>query len=180
MTSTISAEAISPLRRRMIEDMSVRKFGEKTRNDYIRHVEAFAATIPPCDICFVAKVAFNPRPHVDPNRGCHRFAGIANAIWIVRHPQIPIERAAARTISGGFLPWRLSDDGPGASRAISMGPSSETLHNSSLIRISESCARILPHRLESGRPKNLNASRLRPTSRMCMVRWEPAAEKPPA
>jgi hypothetical protein len=26
----------------MIEDMSVRKFGEKTRQDYIRHVEAFA------------------------------------------------------------------------------------------------------------------------------------------
>jgi integrase/recombinase XerD len=42
MTSTISAEAISPLRRRTIEDMSVRKFGEKTQHDYIRHVEAFA------------------------------------------------------------------------------------------------------------------------------------------
>jgi integrase/recombinase XerD len=42
MTSTISAEAISPLRRRMIEDMSVRKFGEKTQHDYIRHIEAFA------------------------------------------------------------------------------------------------------------------------------------------
>lgn len=42
MTATISAEAISPLRRRMIEDMSVRKFGEKTQHDYIRHVEAFA------------------------------------------------------------------------------------------------------------------------------------------
>jgi hypothetical protein len=42
MTSTISAEAISPLRRRMIDDMSVRKFGEKTQQDYIRHVEAFA------------------------------------------------------------------------------------------------------------------------------------------
>ena len=26
----------------MIEDMSVRKFGEKTQHDYIRHVEAFA------------------------------------------------------------------------------------------------------------------------------------------
>jgi hypothetical protein len=42
MTSTKSAEAISPLRRRMIEDMSVRKFGDKTRHDYIRHVESFA------------------------------------------------------------------------------------------------------------------------------------------
>jgi len=42
MTSTSSVEAISPLRRRMIEDMSVRKFGEKTQHDYIRHVETFA------------------------------------------------------------------------------------------------------------------------------------------
>jgi integrase/recombinase XerD len=35
--------AISPLRRRMIEDMTVRNFVEKTRNDYIRHVKSFAA-----------------------------------------------------------------------------------------------------------------------------------------
>jgi integrase/recombinase XerD len=34
---------ISPLRRRMIEDMTVRNFVEKTRNDYIRHVKIFAA-----------------------------------------------------------------------------------------------------------------------------------------
>jgi len=42
MTSTKSAEAISPLRRRMIEDMCVRKFSAKTRHDYIRNVETFA------------------------------------------------------------------------------------------------------------------------------------------
>ena len=42
MTSTSSVEAVSPLRRRMIEDMSVRKFTEKTQHDYIRHVEQFA------------------------------------------------------------------------------------------------------------------------------------------
>src|ERR1700692_2397755 len=42
MTSTQSAEAVSPLRRRMIEDMSVRKFGEKTQHDYIRNIENFA------------------------------------------------------------------------------------------------------------------------------------------
>src|SRR5215469_6055114 len=42
MTSTKSTEAISPLRRRMIEDMSVRRFGDKTRHDYIRHIETFA------------------------------------------------------------------------------------------------------------------------------------------
>jgi integrase/recombinase XerD len=33
---------ISDLRRRMLEDMAVRQLGEKTRHDYIRHVEAFA------------------------------------------------------------------------------------------------------------------------------------------
>lgn len=32
---------VSPLRRRMIEDMSVRNFNEKTRNDYIRQVWTF-------------------------------------------------------------------------------------------------------------------------------------------
>jgi len=36
---------ISPLRRRMIEDMMVRNFVEKTRHDYIRHVRTFTAFI---------------------------------------------------------------------------------------------------------------------------------------
>ena len=36
---------ISPLRRRMIEDMTVRGFNEKTRNDYIRNIRRFAAFI---------------------------------------------------------------------------------------------------------------------------------------
>jgi len=36
-----AAQAISPLRRRMIEDMTVRGFGEKTQSDYIRHVKNF-------------------------------------------------------------------------------------------------------------------------------------------
>src|SRR5258706_15541287 len=39
----MSEKPISPLRRRMIEDMSVRNFVEKTRNAYIRHVRTFTA-----------------------------------------------------------------------------------------------------------------------------------------
>src|SRR3974390_1556756 len=39
----MSEKPISPLRQRMIEDMTVRNFGEKTRNDYIRHVKTFTA-----------------------------------------------------------------------------------------------------------------------------------------
>ena len=36
-----TSQPISPLRRRMIEDMTVRGFGEKTQSDYIRHVKNF-------------------------------------------------------------------------------------------------------------------------------------------
>ena len=36
-----SQKPISDLRRRMLEDMAVRRLGEKTRHDYIKHVETF-------------------------------------------------------------------------------------------------------------------------------------------
>src|SRR5215472_1482998 len=45
MISHSSHPPASTLRERMIEDMSVRGFGEKTRNDYIRNVRAFASFI---------------------------------------------------------------------------------------------------------------------------------------
>src|ERR1700737_980234 len=45
MTSQSSNRPVSPLRARMIEDMSVRGFSEKTHSNYIREVRAFAAFI---------------------------------------------------------------------------------------------------------------------------------------
>ena|SRR3712207_2659249 len=39
----MSHEAVSPLRRRMIEDMTIRQFGERTKRDYIRQVREFTA-----------------------------------------------------------------------------------------------------------------------------------------
>jgi hypothetical protein len=45
MISDTSPRPISPLRARMIEDMTVRGFKEDTRRDYVRHVRAFAAFI---------------------------------------------------------------------------------------------------------------------------------------
>jgi Phage integrase, N-terminal SAM-like domain len=39
----MSEKPISPLRRRMLEDMSVRRLGEKTKCNYIYHVENFTA-----------------------------------------------------------------------------------------------------------------------------------------
>jgi len=38
----MSTTPISPLHRRMIEDMTVRGFGEKSQSDYIRHVKNFS------------------------------------------------------------------------------------------------------------------------------------------
>src|SRR6202035_5863045 len=45
MTPDTSPRPVSPLRARMIEDMTVRGFNEHTRRDYVRHVRAFAAFI---------------------------------------------------------------------------------------------------------------------------------------
>ena len=39
----MSDKPISDLRRRMIADMTVRRFGDKTQHDYIRHIEGFAS-----------------------------------------------------------------------------------------------------------------------------------------
>ncbi len=39
----MSSEAVSPLRQRMIEDMTIRQFGEHTKRDYIRQVREFTA-----------------------------------------------------------------------------------------------------------------------------------------
>jgi integrase/recombinase XerD len=35
-------KAISPLRQRLIEDVTIRQLGPKTQHDYIRHVKSFA------------------------------------------------------------------------------------------------------------------------------------------
>jgi hypothetical protein len=38
-------EAMSPLRRRMIEDMTIRKFAPKTQHDYVQRIKNFAAFV---------------------------------------------------------------------------------------------------------------------------------------
>ncbi|HET9538901.1 MAG TPA: tyrosine-type recombinase/integrase [Mesorhizobium sp.] len=39
----MSEKPISPLRRRMLEDLAVRRLGEKTKSNYIHHIENFTA-----------------------------------------------------------------------------------------------------------------------------------------
>ena len=38
----MTEKAISPLRRRLIEDMAIRRLGPKSQHHYIRHVKSFA------------------------------------------------------------------------------------------------------------------------------------------
>jgi integrase/recombinase XerD len=45
MPSNLFDRRVSPLRARMIEDMTVRGFNEQTRQNYVRHVRSFAAFI---------------------------------------------------------------------------------------------------------------------------------------
>ena len=39
----MSAKPISPLRQRLIDDMTARRYSEKVRKAYVRHVRTFAA-----------------------------------------------------------------------------------------------------------------------------------------
>jgi integrase/recombinase XerD len=43
--TTTTATAVSPLRQRMLDEMALRAFSEKTRNDYIRHVKTLTQFI---------------------------------------------------------------------------------------------------------------------------------------
>jgi hypothetical protein len=42
----MTEQAISPLRRRMIEDMTIRKFAQKTQHDYVQRVKDFTQVVP--------------------------------------------------------------------------------------------------------------------------------------
>ena len=43
--SETNARPISPLRQRMLDELSIRQFSDKTRADYIRHVETLTRFI---------------------------------------------------------------------------------------------------------------------------------------
>ena len=79
-------EAISPLRQRMIEDMTIRKFAPKTQHDYVQRVKHFAASsaarpIPPASKTYAAisfiwqQVGPVFRPSTKASRHCGSFSG---------------------------------------------------------------------------------------------------------
>ena len=79
-------KAISPLRQRMIEDMTIRKFAPKTQHDYVQRVKHFAAFLGRSPdtasfedvraISFIWwRVARAFRPSTKASRRCGSFSG---------------------------------------------------------------------------------------------------------
>ena len=92
-------ECISPLRRRMIEDMTVRNFAAKTQNDYVRAVKNFTVFLPiarhgarrTCG--FPAASRREPRRHVEHQR--YRFGA---AVLLHRDARSPRDRQASDVV----------------------------------------------------------------------------------
>ena len=61
----IDAVTVSPLRQRMIEDMTIRQFGEHTQRDYVRQVREFTAFL-----------------GLPPDRPSRRICGAINSTWL--------------------------------------------------------------------------------------------------
>jgi integrase/recombinase XerD len=64
----MTEQAISPLHRRMIEDMTIHKFAQKTRHDDVQRVKDFASYL---------KRSHDPAKHEDQRhrRHCGSFSG---------------------------------------------------------------------------------------------------------
>jgi hypothetical protein len=69
----MTEQANSPLRRRMIEDMTIRKFAQKTQHDYVQrakefasHLQAIPDTAEPEDVCSASDV--QRRRHAEDQR----------------------------------------------------------------------------------------------------------------
>ena len=107
-------DTISPLRRRMIEDMTIRHLTAKTQGDYIRHVRAFAVFLrrspdlaEPEDLrCFQLHMAaegaspslasrgregLSPSP---PSEPCGRFSRTRLSSWWFPHRGLHAARQA--------------------------------------------------------------------------------------
>jgi hypothetical protein len=103
-------EAMSPLRRRMIEDMTIRKLGRKTQQDYIQIIKKLAtflgrspdtATLRTYGVfsCMWSRAASAQPPSIGTFRHCGSFPGHAQAI---RHRRA---RASPSFISDGEACW---------------------------------------------------------------------------
>ena len=115
----MSETPISPLRQRMIEDMTVRKLGAATQRNYIRAVKALSE--------FLGR-----SPAAATAEDLRRFQG---------HRRAPMTR--------GFLPWRLSDAGPGAYLTLATGRHPKPFTRARMSALPQGRGKCLCSRMES-------------------------------
>src|SRR6516162_6397497 len=111
-STSMTDQAISPLRRRMIEDMTIRKFVAKTQHDYVQRVKDFAvflgrspSTASKEDASFSVASGIERRRHAQDE--CHR-GGAALLFQCdarsARPRQAGLVRARAAQSAGGVEP----------------------------------------------------------------------------
>jgi hypothetical protein len=92
----VTEQAISPLRRRMIEDMTIRKFAQKTQHDYVQRVKEFASYLKrsPTGRCTRLSVASDVerRRHAEDQRHrCGTAVLFQGDAWSFRPRQAPVD-----------------------------------------------------------------------------------------
>jgi hypothetical protein len=156
----MSERPISPLRQRMLEDMAVRKFGEKTRHDYIRHVEAFASFLGRSPDTATADDVRRYQVHLTKSG--------------VQPPTLNSSASALRFFFGTTLDLGLGDD-----------PSSARAHDRARRRLlpgwdalDRDQTQLLPARagaLQAVRPPDAGEARRSPQGRHAHVLWRACA-----
>jgi site-specific recombinase XerD len=101
----VTDEAMSPLRRRMIEDMTIRKLAPKTQHDYVQRVKNFAA--------FLGRSP-DTASFEDVRRYQLHLAASGVGVPSINQTVSTLRfffRVTLKRHEIGFLPWRLSDAG---------------------------------------------------------------------
>ncbi|MGH6814277.1 MAG: tyrosine-type recombinase/integrase [Hyphomicrobiaceae bacterium] len=179
---------IGPLRRRLLEDMSVRQFGAKTKSGYIRHVEMFTvflgrspdtATAEDLRRCQVHLTASGVRPpSIDSSTSALRFffgitlgqAELARRLAHVHDPrQLPRVLApeeAARLLEGA--------PGPGlkykAALSIAYGAGLRAAEVA-MLRVTDIDSKRMPIRVEHGKGRKDRHAMLSPQLPELLRRW---------
>src|SRR5882724_5538328 len=98
----MSEKPISPLRRRMIEDMTVRNFVEKTHNDYIRHVRTFTTFLGRApDTAAPEDLRLFQLHQTQTGVGGHQWLGCGAAFLLHRDARPPRDGTAPHVRAGG-------------------------------------------------------------------------------
>jgi len=105
-------EAMSPLRRRMIEDMTIRKFAPKTQHDYVQRVKHFAVFLGRSpDTASFEDVRRYQLHLASSGASVPTINQTVSTLRFLRRSNPHKPAAPSPPTMRGFLPWRVSDAG---------------------------------------------------------------------